>query len=81
MKNVLCVYANSEDFSHFLITVDDDHAMVRFAERWKASGRGLAYVDLGNDTSELIAMWNKAAKLPRIDLPAHVDHIVYASVY
>lgn len=77
-KRILLVTVHLTDFDHKIVDLPEDHRLVTLAKAWKRSGQGEAYVQLDDDSQELINAWWDADKhLPSTSFPAHVDYIVY----
>jgi hypothetical protein len=77
MKTILCTAVSADvTFNPFVVQVEDKHPAVYFCEQWKKNG-GTGYVDHSGDTKKLIDMWNRLAKLPRLELPCQIDYVMY----
>lgn len=62
MKTVILVSVDLEDFGHKVVSLPDDHLLLGLAERWRASGKSPAWVDLNDDPRWLIDAWNDAGR-------------------
>jgi len=80
-KNILCTEVSVDGtFDPFIVQVADDHEAVKFCELWEPLA-DYAWINTVDDPKHLVDMWSKLEKLPRIEMPCMIDHLIYGWFY